>query len=291
MKVNVKNWLRATRPKTLAASVSPVILGSALAFADGTFKWAAALLCAGVALFAQIASNLANDYFDFKYGSDTLQRTGPERMAASGKIAPGALLAGSLAFLGAGCLCGLGLFFFADWKIIFVGVAMSLCVFGYSAGPFPLSRHALGDLAVLIFYGLVPVCFTYYVQAGHFSPLSLWYAVSVGLLSVNILVVNNYRDFDEDRSAGKKTTVVLFGRKYGLTVYLVNLLAAVALPLVFDFSFCLMAVLLFYAFLYLFFNWRALKKRSGPELNSTLASTSLSVLVFSVACSLCLILE
>lgn len=283
-KATIKEWILTARPKTLAASLSPVIVGCALAYGDGALKWGMALLCAGVALFAQISSNMANDYFDFKHGMDTEKRTGPQRAAASGVIEPKHLLMGALISLLLACTCGLVIVAYSDWRIIFVGIVIALCVFAYSAGPFPLSHHALGDVAVLLFYGIVPVCFTYYVQVGAFSLMSLIYSISMGLLSVNILMVNNYRDCDEDKSVGKITTIVLWGRKFGLGWYLANILIATILPIFFGQS-AVISVFMLFAIP----TWLKLRKKEGQELNAVLGETSRNVLIFAIISLICII--
>ena len=164
-------WVEAARPKTLPASASPVLLGCALAYYDGAFDVVPALLCFLVALFAQVASNFANDYFDFKKGADGEGRLGPERAVAQGWITPKAMLAGTFVALGLACLFGLLLVCFADWRLIGVGIAVAIGVLAYSAGPFPLAYNGLGDVCVLLFYGVIPVCFTYYIQTLSFSLL------------------------------------------------------------------------------------------------------------------------
>jgi len=286
----IKSFLSATRPRTLPASFSPVLLGSAAAFSDGKFRLIPSILCLGVALFAQIASNFANDYFDFKNGSDTALRQGPERMSASGGLKPETVLYGSIGFIISACLCGLGLLFFAPWWIIPVGIAIALCVFAYSAGPYPLSRHALGDLAVFLFYGIIPVTLTYFVQTGTFSPQVLWLGSAVGLLSVNILIVNNYRDLEEDRECGKITTVVLFGRRHAATSYLINHIAAfvilqVACPTA-PARITALAFLLWGARL-----WNILRHTTGRPLNKLLGTTALTVFIWSLAASAVILLS
>ena len=139
----IQAWLEAARPKTLPASFSPVLVGCALAYRDGVFKLAPAILCVLVALLAQIASNFANDYFDFKKGADKEDRLGPERAVASGWITPKAMLWGTFITLGLSCLCGCFLFFFARWELIGVGIAIAICVLAYSAGPFPLAYNGM----------------------------------------------------------------------------------------------------------------------------------------------------
>ena len=286
----LKYWIEAARPKTLPASVSPAMLGCALAWREGMFHPVAALLCLLVALLAQVASNFANDYFDFKKGADTDERLGPERAVATGRISPRKMLAATFTALALACSCGLGLLFFAGWELIPVGVAIALCVLAYSAGPFPLAYHGAGDVCVLLFYGIVPVCFTYYVQTLHFGLLPFQLSIAVGLLSVNILVVNNYRDYEQDRKASKRTTIVLFGPTFGRYFYLFNGIAAmlVATPLILRSGWWTTALYAGYAVLY-FFTWRELCRNEGRALNNTLAHTARNVLLFTILLVLCLI--
>ena len=277
----IQAWLEAARPKTLPASFSPVLVGCALAYRDGVFKLAPAILCVLVALLAQIASNFANDYFDFKKGADKEDRLGPERAVASGWITPKAMLWGTFITLGLSCLCGC---------FIGVGIAIAICVLAYSAGPFPLAYNGLGDVCVVLFYGIIPVCFTYYVQALSFSLLSFLLSLSLGLLSANILIVNNYRDYEQDKAARKRTTIVLFGRTFGLVTYLLNGILAflITLPLLMDASPWL--VCLFAAFSVLFAaTWLEMKQYQGRELNRTLGHTARNVFIYAVLLSVVLL--
>ncbi|MDR2118618.1 MAG: 1,4-dihydroxy-2-naphthoate polyprenyltransferase [Tannerellaceae bacterium] len=287
-------WLQAARPKTLTASVSPVLLGCALAYVDGLFRPGAAVLCLLVALLAQIACNFANDYFDFKKGADTADRLGPERAVACGRIAPRTMLAATFITLGLACLCGLGLLFYADWWLLFVGIAIAVCALAYSAGPYPLAYHGLGDVCVLLFYGVVPVCFTYYVQALSFSVLSFWLSLSVGLLSVNILVVNNYRDYEQDRAAGKRTSIVYFGRRFGRLLYLANGISAIVftLPLLLFPANAQWIDLLYLAFFLLFLStWRELTRLQGRALNRTLGRTARNVFFYTILLILAILFQ
>ncbi len=280
-------WVEASRPKTLTASASPVLLGCALAYYDGMFDIVPAVLCFLVALFAQIASNFANDYFDFKKGADREDRLGPERAVAQGWIAPKAMLVGTFVTLGVTCLSGLLLICFADWRLIWVGIAIAVCVLAYSAGPYPLAYNGLGDICVLLFYGVIPVCFTYYIQTLSFSLLSFLLSVALGLLSVNILVVNNYRDYEQDKAACKRTTIVLFGRRFGRVFYIFNECMAfvLVLPLVLEaprwilFLFGILFVLCFYT-------TRELITLEGRALNRTLGHTARNVFLFAAVLSL-----
>ena len=284
-------WIEAARPRTLTASVSPVLVGCALAYREGVFQWMPALLCICVALLAQIASNFANDYFDFKKGADGDDRVGPERAVAQGWISPRAMLRGTGITLGLACLAGCGLLAYGGWKLIFVGVAIALCVLAYSAGPFPLAYHGLGDVCVLLFYGVVPVCFTYYVQALAFSSLALILSFALGLLSINILIVNNYRDYRQDKASGKRTTIVLFGRRFGRVAYLLNGLLAIALvfPLIIQLE-AFMQV--FYGIFFVLFisTWQEMRKLEGRALNRTLGHTARNVFLFALLLCVTLLL-
>jgi 1,4-dihydroxy-2-naphthoate octaprenyltransferase len=283
-KQTIQYWLEAARPKTLPASICPVLLGCAFAFRDGVFQPAPAVLCLLVALLAQIASNFANDYFDFKKGADTEERLGPERAVATGRIAPKAMLRGTLIALGLACVCGLCLLFYAGWELIPVGIAIAICVLAYSAGPFPLAYNGLGDVCVLLFYGIIPGCFTYYIQVNGqmFSPECLALSAALGFLSINILVVNNYRDYEQDKKARKRTTIVLFGRTFGRFFYLANGIIALllALPLFLPIGW---PVILYAVFIPLFLHTRReLTGKEGRELNKTLAHTARNVFLFTL---------
>ncbi|MDR1344188.1 MAG: 1,4-dihydroxy-2-naphthoate polyprenyltransferase [Tannerellaceae bacterium] len=276
-------WLEAARPKTLAASLSPALLGCALAFRDGVFRPVVAVLCILVAVSAQIASNFANDYFDFQKGADREGRLGPERAVASGRIPPPVMLTATFAALGAACMFGTGLLFYAGWWLLIVGMAISVCVLAYSAGPVPLAYNGLGDVCVLLFYGIIPVCFTYYVQALSFSSLSLWLSLPVGLLSVNILVVNNYRDYEQDRESGKRTSIVMFGRRFGRFLYMADGILAIVFTLPLLLEARLWILLPYAAFFLLFLNtWRELTRFQGRALNITLGHTSRNVFLYTL---------
>lgn len=280
-------WFLAARPRTLTASLSPVIVGCSLAWHDGAFYWLAAVLCVLVALFAQIASNFANDYFDFKKGADTEERIGPKRAVAQGWISPKEMLIATFIMLALGCLAGAALVVMTDWRLWFVGVAIAVCVLAYSAGPFPLAYKGLGDICVLLFYGVIPVCFTYYVQTFHISLLCLLLSIAIGLLGTNILIVNNYRDYYQDMAASKKTSIVRFGRKFGLFLYIFNQVVAflLTLPLL---LYCDIWVLALFGvwFVLSVLTTREMFIREGKELNATLGATARNLFIYAVALSL-----
>lgn len=220
-------WLEATRPKTLPAAVAPVLLGSALAAADAGFQLVPALICLFFALLIQIGTNFANDYLDGVRGTDTEARLGPQRAVASGLVVPSVMRWAAMAVLGLAFSLGLSLIYFGGWWLLAVGVASVVCAWIYTGGPYPLAYHGLGDLFVVLFFGVIAVGCTYYVQTGVVLREALLLGVACGLVVNNILVVNNYRDVEEDRLADKKTTVVLLGRGWALLQYGLSLLFAV----------------------------------------------------------------
>jgi 1,4-dihydroxy-2-naphthoate octaprenyltransferase len=221
-------WFLAIRPKTLAAATTPVMVACALAWRDDGFRWRPALICLLFALFAQIISNLANDYFDYKKGADNEERLGPKRAVAQGWIAPKVMLSVTLALLALDMALGLLLLHYGGWKLIFVGLFVAIFAFAYSGGPYPLAYHGWGDVCVFVFFGIIPVGFTYYVQTLQWSLPAMICGACVGFVIINILVANNYRDRYTDVKSGKKTSVVLFGEKFGRWFYLLNGIMAVA---------------------------------------------------------------
>jgi 1,4-dihydroxy-2-naphthoate octaprenyltransferase len=225
-------WILAARPKTLWAAVAPVVLGTAMAVEVGAFHWLSAMCALLAAVLIQIGTNYSNDYHDFVKGADTSLRKGPLRVTQAGLVAPAAVRrAASIAFTLA-FAAGLYLVWRGGWPILLVGLLSILFGTLYTAGRFSLSYLGVADLFVLVFFGPVALAGTYYVQA-----LALpWYVVVAGLgpgfLSTAILLVNNTRDVDEDRAAGKRTIVVRMGRDFGVILYGVAIAAAALVPIV-----------------------------------------------------------
>jgi len=226
----LKIWLAATRPRTLPAAIAPVLVGSAFAGRDGSFVWPAALACLGFALFIQIGTNFANDYYDFIKGADTAERVGPRRAVASGLVKPMAMKAAMAAVFVAAFLIGLTLLHYGGWPLLVIGVASIVCGIAYTGGPYPLGYNGLGDLFVFIFFGLIAVCTTYFVQTGEITADVALASVAIGLLAANILVVNNYRDVETDAKAGKRTLVVRYGRRFARVQFGVSLFLALTIP-------------------------------------------------------------
>lgn len=220
----IQAWLLAIRPRTLPASISPVLVGAGLAIHDGRFALLPALAALAGALLLQIGVNLANDYFDHVRGVDGPERRGPIRVTQSGLIRPERVRLGMIVVFALAALDGVYLILVGGWPILAIGAASILSALAYSGGPFPLASHALGDLFVFLFFGLAAVCGTYYAQA-HSLPLgAIVAALPPGLLITAILVVNNIRDIHTDRRAGKRTLAVVLGEG-GARVEYVGLLA------------------------------------------------------------------
>lgn len=221
--MNAKPWIEAMRLRTLPVSAAGVLAGCGVAISYNNFKPIPALICLVFAIAAQIVSNFANEYFDFKNGLDHKGRQGFRRGVTEGDIKPEAMKRAMIALMAADCLLGLSLVYWGGFWIIAVGVVIALAAFAYSAGPWPLSHHGLGDEAVLVFYGIVPVTLTAYLQCGDWTGGSMagvlgemWkmaviVSLGVGLLGANVLTVNNVRDVRDDARVGKRTKAVIFG--------------------------------------------------------------------------------
>ena len=222
-------WWLAARPRTLPVSAAPVVLGTAVAWAGDRSRWGPALGALLGALCLQLASNFANDLFDFEKGADNDDRIGPPRASQLGLLSPSAMRWGIGAAVAGAVLCGLYLTAQAGWPVVAVGLVSILAALAYTGGPWPFGYKGLGDLAVFIFFGPVAVVGTDYVQSLQISPETLWASLPIGFLSTAILVVNNVRDIDSDRAAGKRTLAVRLGRSGGRLEYL--LLVAVSFAL------------------------------------------------------------
>ncbi len=205
-------WKLAVRLPTLTASVTPVIVGSAVAIREDVFDLLPALAALFAAVCLQVAANLANDVFDFKRGADTVgTRLGPPRASSSGWLTARQLFAAMWTAVGLAFLAGIYLAYVGGWPIVVVGLVSIVAAIGYTGGPFPLAYHGLGDAAAFFFFGIVAVAGAYYVQAEEISGLALLAGVPVGCTVTAILVVNNLRDIAGDRLARKWTLAVLFG--------------------------------------------------------------------------------
>lgn len=223
-------WILASRPKTLPAAVVPVLLGSAIAWDEGGFALAPMTVCLVFAVLVQIGTNFANDYFDFVKGADGVDRIGPARAVASGWISPEAMFRATVIILGLAFVVGLLLLVYGGVWLLLIGVASILSAVAYTGGPYPLGYNGLGDVFVIAFFGLIAVGFTFFVQAGYFSPLVWPVGLACGLVINNLLVVNNFRDYHSDLRAGKRTLAVRFGRSFVWYQYIASNAIALAVP-------------------------------------------------------------
>lgn len=223
-------WLMAARPKTLTAAVAPVLVGTGLAAHHGTFAGLPALAALVGAVLIQIGTNLANDYYDFVRGGDTDERVGPVRVTQAGLLPPEVVRRGMIVVLGAAMLVGVYLVQVGGWPIVWIGLASVALAVLYTGGPFPLAYHGLGDVFVFVFFGLIAVGGTYWVQARAWPPDAILAGAALGALNTAILVINNLRDIGTDRAAGKRTLAVRLGVEGTKAEYAVLLLGAAAVP-------------------------------------------------------------
>lgn len=278
--MTLKPWIEAMRLRTLPVSAAGVLTAIGYNVGDGTFKAAPAALCMIFALLAQVASNFANEYYDYRDGLDRAGRDGPRRGVTEGDITPGAMLRATYATLGMACCVGLSLLWWGGWWLLIAGIVIAIGAMAYSAGPYPLSRHGLGEVAVIIFFGVIPVNLTYYVQSGYFAwPVGIASA-AIGLMGANVLLVNNYRDADDDASVGKRTLAVIMGRGFAYSLYLIN--GVLGMLLLLD----AMGVHQWIAWVYLAVHLllcMMLKRRTGRAINPLLGMTAVAMLAVALA--------
>jgi 1,4-dihydroxy-2-naphthoate polyprenyltransferase len=283
-------WLMAARPRTLPAAVAPVLVGTALAATLGTFKVLTFIATLLGALFIQIGANLSNDYSDARRGADTEDRLGPVRVTAGGLVPPKQVLIATYVAFGLAVLVGVYLIVTAGWQILAIGAASILAGVLYTGGPRPYGYEGLGEVFVFLFFGVAAVTGTYFAQREEWAWESFALAVPVGLLATAILMVNNVRDLETDRRAGKRTLAVRLGRARARTLYAITVYVAfLTTPI---------------AWLaggegltaWLLLPWLALpvaapvvrtvrNRVDGPSLNQALAKTGMLQLVFCVLLS------
>jgi len=224
-------WWSAVRPATLAASVAPVLAGTAIAVHDGGPRLAAGALALVVAIALQLGVNFANDYSDFVRGADTPRRVGPVRAAASGVVPPSAVLRAALAAFGVAAIAGLVLSLATDWRLLAFGAGCLLAGWLYTGGPRPYGYLGLGEVFVFVFFGLVATVGTVYVETLRVTPLAVLMACAMGCFATAILVLNNLRDLDTDLEAGKLTLATRIGRGRTRVLLLALVCVAFALPI------------------------------------------------------------
>ncbi len=286
-------WIEAMRLRTLPVSVAGVIAGTACAIMIGSFSAVPAVVCMLFAVLAQISSNFGNEYYDFENGVDRKGREGFRRGVTEGEISPKAMKSATFVTLSAAAVVGCMMTLFGPWWLLLVCALVVVAALAYSAGPYPLSHHGLGDVAVVLFFGIVPVTVTCYLQTGSWECLGIALPASVatGLLAANVLVVNNYRDMEDDAAVGKRTTVVLFGRKVMGVVYLLSGFVAMAImyPVWVRLPLWAMAVPCIYIVLHVA-TWLAIVRSKGAALNPLLGRTAVNLFLFALMFILCSLL-
>ncbi|MBC8424932.1 1,4-dihydroxy-2-naphthoate polyprenyltransferase [bacterium] len=278
-------WILAARPKTLPAAVLPVLIGGVLARADGVFVPAPCLAALAGALLIQIGTNFTNDLFDFLKGTDDADRLGPVRATQAGLVTPTQMKIAIFVAFKLAVLVGIYLVMRGGWPVVVIGLSSILCGVLYTAGPRPLGYLGLGDLFVLLFYGPVAVGGTYYVITLDVTPAVLALSIPPALMATAILAVNNLRDIDGDRRAGKRTLAVRFGRSFARLEYVALILVAACFPLLFAFGETgrprvALTLLVLPAAVPILLT--VLRETDGPVLNGALAATGRLMLLYGL---------
>ena len=293
---SAKAWLLAARPKTLSGAAVPVMIGVALAYVDSvqygdkTFSWVAALLCLLFAFAMQIDANFINDFYDFVNGTDDAEtRLGPRRACAQGWVRLDSMKKAIAFTTCLACVIGLPLVYYGGFEMVLIGMLSVIFAFLYTTW---FSYQGLGDLLVLVFFGIVPVCCSYYVQLHVFTWEVLLASIACGLVIDALLIVNNFRDRDNDREAGKNTIIVRLGAEAGLQLYIGVGIGAIILGGTFLVNGHYLAFILPFIYLVLhFFTYIKIKRiYQGKALNLCLGETARNIFIYGICISLGLLL-
>ncbi len=288
----IKIWIDASRPKTLWAAIAPVIMGTALAAADDAFYLPAAAIALFGAILIQIGTNLANDYFDFLKGADAGTRFGPTRATQAGQVKPRQMRNAFVLVFSLAVVLGIYLVSRGGWPVVAIGLSSIFFGILYTATPYALAYLGIADLFVLIFFGPVAVGGTYYVQALTITPRVLLAGLAPGFISMAILVVNNLRDIETDRLAGKKTLAVRLGRRFTQVEYFLCLILACFVPALLIFYYSAPLAILT-VFLILPAGFKTMKlvisPGKGTILNRVLNGTGKLLLIYCVIFSVALL--
>ncbi len=286
----MNKWIFAARLKTLPAAISPVLVGVSLAIYDGKFQYFIGLMTLIAAVLLQIGANFANDVYDYLNGSDGEDRVGPIRMTQAGLISPKMMLKGVFFVFLAALLIGVYLSWIGGWPIVLIGLTSIGAALAYTGGPYPLGYHGWGDLMVFIFFGIIAVPGTYYLQTGLVSFESIIFGFSMGALSTAILVVNNLRDADTDVRSGKRTLAVRWGKTFAKFEYSIIMLLAFFMPVIFLKSQINQSIIGIYLLLPFVVKYiQTIFTKKGTALNSLLTSTGILLFSFSIILSIGLI--
>lgn len=272
----IKSWVLAARPKTLPAAAVPVMVGSSLAIYSGEFFLPYSIIALLCSVLIQIGTNYTNDLYDHLKGSDTKERKGPLRVLSAGLISVKEMKLGIFIVFLITFLLGLYLVFSAGWIILIIGIISIIAGLSYTAGPYPLAYNGLGDIFVFLFFGIVGTMGTYYLHHQEFTMLSFLISLPVGGLITNILIVNNFRDIEEDRAADKKTLAVIFGNTFSKFEFIVLLTISFLIPVIlftyYNFSYWIF--LPYFSLPMAFLLIKMLNEYNGTQLNKTLELTA-----------------
>ena len=286
MPMGLKYWLLAMRPKTLAASVAPVVIGLVLASSYVSIFNIYAYITLLCAILIQIGTNLANDYYDFKKGTDTKQRKGPTRMAQAGYIKPIQLKKVAITVFSFAFIFGLILVYQGGLPILIIGIISIICGFWYTAGPIALAYIGLGDLFAFLFFGPIAVGGTYYIQTLTLHSNVIVIGVGIGLLATALISVNNIRDIEEDKQNNKNTLIVRFGTTFGKIEYIsCLLLSSYILFTCIPYSNTLLFALIPYNLLIIHNSYKLVTK-TGEILNKVLAQTGILIISYAIILSI-----
>ena len=281
-------WIQAARPRTLPAAIAPVVIGTVMAISDQGFHLIAAMAALCGALLIQVGTNLANDYFDYKKGTDREDRLGPQRITQAGLVQPRVVMTAAMIAFGLALVIGIYLVVRGGWPIVVIGLSSILFGILYTGGPIPVGYVGLGDLFVLLFFGPVAVGGSYYVQTLAINYDVILAGLAPGLISVAILTVNNLRDIDTDRESGKRTLAVRFGSNFAVVEYCATTLMAVAIPILLAFrrdthAWVVLGSLALLPAIFLMIETARLR---GRDLNPLLGQTGQLLLIYAVLFSL-----
>ena len=285
-------WIIAIRLKTLPAAISPVLLGSSLSYKYGYFSSLIFFMTLFAAILIQIGTNFANDVYDFEKGTDRDDRLGPIRATQAGLISPKKMKFSMLGTFSLAILVGCYLAWIGGLPIVFIGIASIIAGIAYTGGPYPLGYNGFGELFVFLFFGVIAVPGTYFLQTGTFTYLSIWLGSCMGMLSAAILVVNNIRDIDTDKVTGKKTLAVYFGILFSYIEFIILIIGPylILLYLMINKNLDSSIYIVFFSLpisLKLIFE---LITNTGIKLNTVLSSTAQLLFIFSLLCSIGLVI-
>lgn len=278
----------AIRPKTLSVTVSPVMIGTVMAFSSSKGHFITAIACFFSALLIQIGTNLSNDYFDFLKGSDTKERIGPVRVTQAGLVSPEKMFYIFTFVFGLSILIGVYLVIKGGWPIVIIGILSIASGILYTGGPIPIGYIGLGDIFVFIFFGPIALCGTFYVQAMEL-PLEVFIAgMGPGFLAISLLSINNLRDEPTDKKSGKKTLAVRFGPSFVRGEYIFTFVIALLIPVFLAIYIDSRWFICFSLLIFIpgYFVIRSVLYENGPELNKTLSNTGKIILLYGIIFSI-----